>query len=369
MNNAEETRGLEYKRKIILESANIREFINSLPYITAILDDKRRVVFANQRLLNALGLERIEEAFGSKPGEIMHCVNAGKHINGCGAAAECKYCGCVMTILQALSTKSNTTGECRIISLINERHIAFEFRITASPIIISGDIFLVVSIQDISDEKQKERLERAFFHDIINTVGGIKGIVELIMEPDYKDDESLWHILEDNTNYLISEIEAHRDLIYAERKILGVHFVDINALSFLNEIVSLVRHYPQISADKSIVIKTDNSYLSFRSDYILAKRVVLNMLKNAFEATSKNHTINVGFYEESENLVVWVQNENIMTDEVKSQIFQRSFSTKGHSRGIGTYSMRLFMENYLQGKVFFESNQEKGTIFYAVFPK
>ena len=38
-----------------------------------------------------------------------------------------------------------------------------------------------------------------------------------------------------------------------------------------------------------------------------------------------------------------------MPDEVKAQIFERSFSTKGRGRGIGTYSIKLLTERYLEG--------------------
>lgn len=50
------------------------------------------------------------------------------------------------------------------------------------------------------------------------------------------------------------------------------------------------------------------------------------------------------------------------------QIFQRSFSTKGGGRGIGTYSVKLLTENYLQGRVAFVSTAEAGTTFTATYP-
>ena len=44
-------------------------------------------------------------------------------------------------------------------------------------------------------------------------------------------------------------------------------------------------------------------------------------------------------------------------------MFQRSFSTKGAGRGLGTYSIKLLGEKYLNGKVGFISEQGRGTIF------
>jgi signal transduction histidine kinase len=48
-------------------------------------------------------------------------------------------------------------------------------------------------------------------------------------------------------------------------------------------------------------------------------------------------------------------------------VFQRSFSTKGTGRGLGTYSIKLLTERYLGGRVWFESAEGHGTTFHAEF--
>jgi sensor histidine kinase regulating citrate/malate metabolism len=57
-----------------------------------------------------------------------------------------------------------------------------------------------------------------------------------------------------------------------------------------------------------------------------------------------------------------------MPEKVKLQIFNRSFSTKGIGRGIGTYSIKLITEGYLKGIVDFESAEERGTTFTIQLP-
>ena len=59
-----------------------------------------------------------------------------------------------------------------------------------------------------------------------------------------------------------------------------------------------------------------------------------------------------------------VNNPGVIPANIRTQIFQRSFSTKGHGRGLGTYSMKLFGENYLNGKVYFQSNEKQGTTIH-----
>jgi sensor histidine kinase regulating citrate/malate metabolism len=58
-----------------------------------------------------------------------------------------------------------------------------------------------------------------------------------------------------------------------------------------------------------------------------------------------------------------------MPSEVQLQVFQRSFSTKGAGRGLGTYSMKLISERYLQGCVSFVSTAPDGTVFSADYPR
>jgi sensor histidine kinase regulating citrate/malate metabolism len=57
-----------------------------------------------------------------------------------------------------------------------------------------------------------------------------------------------------------------------------------------------------------------------------------------------------------------------MPEEVKLQVFKRSFSTKGKGRGLGTYSIKLLTEKFLKGKVYFISEENFGTEFTIEIP-
>jgi sensor histidine kinase regulating citrate/malate metabolism len=64
-----------------------------------------------------------------------------------------------------------------------------------------------------------------------------------------------------------------------------------------------------------------------------------------------------------------VRNPGWIPREIQLQLFQRSFSTKGQNRGLGTYSIKLLGEKYLNGEVGFASTQEKGTVFWLWLPE
>ena len=62
-----------------------------------------------------------------------------------------------------------------------------------------------------------------------------------------------------------------------------------------------------------------------------------------------------------------IHNDADMPDSVGAHVFQRSFSTKGLGRGLGTYSIKLLTETYLGGKAWFDSGDRQGTTFHVEF--
>jgi len=105
---------------------------------------------------------------------------------------------------------------------------------------------------------------------------------------------------------------------------------------------------------------------------LLLQRVLINLIKNALEATRVGGTVLTGIKNDEDKIIFWVKNEHVIPQDVQRQLYQRSFTTKGTGRGLGTYSIRLLTENYLEGKAMFLSNESEGTVFsielYKKFP-
>ena len=102
---------------------------------------------------------------------------------------------------------------------------------------------------------------------------------------------------------------------------------------------------------------------------MLLRRVLINLAKNALEATASGETVALGSHLDGDSVCFTVHNNVVMPPEVQLQIFSRSFSTKGAGRGLGTYSIKLISEKYLQGQVSFISNVREGTRFTVRYPK
>ena len=105
------------------------------------------------------------------------------------------------------------------------------------------------------------------------------------------------------------------------------------------------------------------------SDAAVVRKIISNMTLNALEATQDGGVVTLSAHAADSEGVVEVHNAGEIATEIQLQLFKRSFSTKSSvGRGIGTYSMKLFGERYLKGKVSFRSNRDEGTVFSFALP-
>lgn len=344
------------------------ELLNVLPNIAIIVNEERQVVFLNETVIQMLGIKNIEEVLGARPGEIFNCIHSNDYIHGCGTGENCRYCGAVIVILQSLKTNDRTSGECHLTSNFDGNIVQFDLSVTAQPFDIKEKKFIMVFFSDISNQKRQELLEKAFLHDLINVLTSLAGSVELFpIKGLDSTQKQFFKQIKIATRILVEEFRAQRNLITAENNELVINFKKINSIEIIKTTIEMVK-YQTIAVDREIKIDMDSISVMIETDSRLINRILLNLVKNALEASVPDEIVKVGCYLSNESIVFWVKNPNVITKAVKSQIFQRSFSTKGVGRGIGTYSVKLFTEKYLGGKVDFQSTKEKGTIFYVHLP-
>ena len=153
----------------------------------------------------------------------------------------------------------------------------------------------------------------------------------------------------------------------AERGDLKMATQTVGSLTMIQAAMDLYRGH-DAAEGKSIQRDENAVRMILNTSKTLLQRTLGNMLKNALEASSAGEVVTIGCDDVSGEPCFWVQNPAVMAAEVKPQIFNRSFSTKGSGRGLGTYSMRLLSERYLKGRVSFTSSEKQGTTFIARYP-
>jgi nitrogen-specific signal transduction histidine kinase len=360
---------LEADYALIKNSDWISSFINTMPEVVAILNDERQIIFANDELLKLLDVKDAKLLLGSRPGEVLKCINATLMDAGCGTCENCRYCGAVLSILESQAKSKKVTKDCRITTEENGVHEFLDLKVTTAPFSFQGNYYSILTIEDISDKHRRAMLERLFFHDILNIVGSLKGISDLLIRTQNDEETSGKYIgiVNKLSKELLEEILSQRVMINAEEGELVPENVEVTILDILNEPASYISHH-QVAANKKIIISDDAYSGHIQIDPMLLKRVIINMLKNALEATQKGGHVKLNCRKENNFLLFTVQNPGFMPKNIQAQVFQRSFTTKGKGRGLGTYSIKLLTERYLKGTVGFSTSEEQGTEFYVKIP-
>lgn len=360
---------LQYQQGPFANAGFMLEIMDAVPDGLVVLNEQRQIVYGNSAFCQAVQIDG-DSVIGLRPGEALNCIHAFESDGGCGTTEFCSTCGAVQAILKA-QTGVQDIQECRIIRQSDDdMEDALDLRVWATPFRLNGDTFTIFAVNDISNEKRRRILERVFFHDIRNTAGAIQGLAELVAmseDPAELQDFDFGGLLDQASHQLIDEIEAQRQLLAAENEELDLEPRQIQSLLLLQDVKQVYdRHI--VSEGRFIQVDPQSANTAMLTDPALLRRVVGNMVKNALEACKLGETVTVGCDHFGEYIRFWVHNPAHMPRDVQLQIFQRSFSTKGNGRGLGTYSMKLLSERYLNGRVTFKSSPEEGTIFIGMYP-
>ena len=342
------------------ENYFIRVLLNSSPDIIIIINKQRQIVLVNDKFLLFLELDDEKTILGKRPGEAIGCIHARETPGGCNTTKFCLYCGAFHAILNTQKSEKKSSEECRITT---DNGNALNLQIWTTPFEVNQENFIIFAVRDISHEKYRHFIERIFFHDILNLAAGLHGIMELMPE---LNEEEIKEFLKEGVNLsrqLIEEIKFQKALLQAEKGELNISLAEVNVSNILSHLSALYKKH-DVARGKIINPPIINGDTIIYTDQTILSRILSNLIKNALEASEPGQTITISYKKNQEGISFSVHNETEIPENIKLQIFNRSFSTKGgEGRGLGTYSVKLLTERYLKGKIFFRSTKEEGTTF------
>jgi signal transduction histidine kinase len=341
--------------------------VNSAVNAIVILNQQRQIVFASQSAIDMTPARQADAILGLRLGEALGCVHAGTEEPDCGVTDFCAHCGGLKAILTSLAGQSNEQ-EYRVTRIINLNTEALDLLVCATPFSHNNQQYTILSISDHSHEKRRQALERVFFHDLANLAGGLEAYMNSLQADAPADARSNMALVHEGLQQLLDEITFQKNLAAAENNELQVTAREIDSKHLL---ASLQRQYQRHPAgrDRIVAIKPGSAQVSFWSDPALLKRVLGSLLKNALEAVEPGQSVILSCQSQAGQVKLEVQNPTFMPNEIRLQVFKRSFSTKGVGRGLGTYSAKLITERYLKGTLDFSSTNKAGTLFTIILPQ
>jgi signal transduction histidine kinase len=140
----------------------------------------------------------------------------------------------------------------------------------------------------------------------------------------------------------------------------------INVFNMLAQAVTIFVHMDNIKINYTP--PEEPFYISADRDQLL--RCFNNLLKNAIEATQhqKPGIIDIKFEINKNSVLLSIKDNGAGIPEgMRDKIFEPNFTTKSSGTGLGLAFVKNSIEN-ADGRVWFETKQGAGTIFYLSLP-
>ena len=334
--------------------------------LLAVLNEHRQIIRLNRAFMDIAGLNEPRQALGLRPGEALGCVHANETDSGCGTTLYCSTCGSAKAIVSSLKYNRPAEDLCALKSTRDGHDVDLVLQVRSHPISIGGSIFLLLFMQDITLQQHRAALERTFFHDINNMLAGLVGASQLLSRDMQKS--PMIDIIQRSSLRLQKAVEIQKLLLESETETYHLVEQKISVAQIRDDMLSLFQEHPA-RLEKTLEFTQDFEDLTIMTDISLFQRVLANMITNALEASEVGDRVRVSILLETSSICFRVHNNQVIPEDTKRRIFQRNFSTKGNNgRGVGTFSMKMFGEKILGGRIDFSSTLDEGTIFTFTLP-
>ena len=362
-----DARELAAEIEVVSQNPVVSGLLHSIGGLLAVLDEHRQVVALNHSLLEWMGIPDAVPALGLRLGEALECVHAHDGPgHTCGSTRFCSTCGAAIAMMASLGQDAAAERICALTARQGGRPVELALLVRSQPIRLSGKRFLLVFLQDITQQQQRAALERTFFHDINNMLCMLSGASEMLA----REHPSEWaDILCQAAARLTKEVAIQRCLSQNDENSYQPLWSMPTLSEIQKDLQSFFAAHP-VAQGKTVELEVEAPEQSLRTDPALLSRVLCNMVLNALEATEPGGAVRVNLASRDGHVTFSVWNAGEIPADIARRVFQRNFSTKAEAgRGIGTFSMKLFGEKILGGRVDFSTSRTEGTTFRLVLPK
>lgn len=230
---------------------------------------------------------------------------------------------------------------------------------------------------DITEKKKSEellhrqdklaavgQLAAGVAHEIRNPLTSMKGYAEFLQmdEEDSQRKEFLDIILDeiDRVNNIVEEF-----MVLAKPK--AVELEEKNIIPILLNVVSMLK-FEARKRNVKLSFDAEQEIVQIECDENRLKQVFLNFIKNGIEAMPDGGDLSVKAKIQEGNVIISIQDTGVgIPPETLKKIGEPFYTTKKNGNGLGLMVSFKIIESH-NGKVYIESEQNKGTTFKILLP-
>jgi len=213
-------------------------------------------------------------------------------------------------------------------------------------------------------EKHKKQAESILRHDLRNYVLAIERLAESINSQ--VKEETVAHLgkmLVRRCESLSNIIENDLQNFQLEDGTFNIKRENCNINDILASVISQFEtggENPDIVLSYHHETKEDGYNVYYKGDSLLIERMLFNLIKNAFEASSTDECIEIMVDENQDEVSIIIKNPRVIPKELRNGFMHERITTKEGGHGLGAYSARLIAEGH-GGTIEFDTSEKKGT--------
>lgn len=220
----------------------------------------------------------------------------------------------------------------------------------------------------IEASRLREDVDRIIRHDMKNPLNSIIGLSHILKEDKNlgKDQIEMVALIEQAGYDLLNMINLSLDMFKMERGIYQFEPERLNILSVIDKIFKEIKPIMNIKQLNTTILLNGapvnaDSCVFVQGEKLLSYSMLLNLIKNAVEASPKKGMITVHIETKDKNAFIHIHNSGTVPIEIRESFFEK-YVTSGKKRGtgLGTYSAKLIAETQ-KGQVWMNTSEEKGT--------
>ncbi len=241
----------------------------------------------------------------------------------------------------------------------------------------------LIILRDNSKEKLIDQMKTEFVsvaaHQLRTPLSAIKWTLRMILDGDTGE------LNEEQREFLNKTYESNERMINLVNDLLNVTRIDEGRFIYKTEPMQLEDLIDEVVKNSETNIKLKDLKISWNLPSSLLPEVVIdkekmkiaieNLVSNAIKYTKNHGIISISLEEIEKEILLKITDDGVgIPQDQQNRIFTKFFRGENVIRletegsGLGLYATKNIIESH-QGKIWFESEENKGTTFFVVLPK
>jgi PAS domain S-box-containing protein len=332
-------------------------------------DDTGQVTRVNQPALNIFGYRKSELLHHRFTDKVIAVYENGKPLN----------------VIDTPIAKSFLTGQVVSERVIYKRKdgTLTPVQVTVSPLLINGKpVGAVQLFRDIRGEIQMDKMKSDFIslasHQLRTPLSSVNIYAGMLVDglggALNKEQQAFTRTIIDAGRRMNELIDTLLNITRIEAGGIEVSPSDIEIHNLISEIITTVK--PSIESKKMALRfdSIDKEPLAVKTDPLLVKEVLINLLTNAIKYTPEKGSIDISLLRGSKNIIISIKDSGYgIPAHSQGRVFTKFFRADNillhdvSGTGLGLYLTKMIAES-LSGDLWFESIENKGSTFYFSLP-